>query len=177
MHAFNTFDLESFQYPNACARCAENEPSVPWELIFKELNFPDGIPTGLYNERREYNTYKTRVPICADCQRELKRQARVCWMLAAVAGAVVICYLLPYTLATGMNTRACYSTSIASGLFIGLVAGWLMKKTVIDGCGFAKYNGQKRTIRFKNKQFQELFDRLNFQSQGPTSWRSQVAGR
>lgn len=73
MHGFHTYEVDQFVYPNLCSRCAQHEPTATWRLVHSTIEFPDGMPTGMGNERRNYIDYFTQVPVCDQCHTALKR--------------------------------------------------------------------------------------------------------
>lgn len=166
MHGFNTFEVDSFQYPNTCARCAEHEPTGTWEIVHSTIEFPDGPPTNLPGERRNYNDYVARVPICNQCRAAVKKGMRLCWLVGAVTGAVAAFYLMDYLVPTGLKVPNCMLLSLAAAVAITIAVGWVLKLIAVDGLGFAKLDGLNTTMTFKNKEYQKLFDEKN-----PGAWK------
>jgi hypothetical protein len=175
MNTWNTFRDESFTYPNLCAKCAAPEPSATWELKYSEIEFPEGMPVSPYDQKpRNYNAFLTQVPVCQTCLASLRRRGRICWLLGAVVGAVSACFLLGYLQNLGgISPRGSVSTTVAAGIFVSLVAGYLLKMIFVDTLSFAKYNGREQKLQFQNKEFQAQYDRLNF-NYSPTT--GQYAG-
>ena len=168
----NTFDFEDFNYPDLCARCAKNEPSQPWKLVFSTIEFPDGPPTPYGNERRVFNDYICRVPVCSDCHGALNRQFRMCWGVGAIVGAIAGLGLMAYMLQLQhIKPLGCYLCGGALAVAVTLGVGYVLK-CIVAANAFARYDGFKRTLTFKNKEYQAAFDRANLTLSGTAaaSW-------
>jgi len=159
----NTFQNENFEYPNVCARCVKNEPTVPWKLRYYTFEQPDGIATAYNDNRRVYNTYVCLVPICAACHSELKRQRRLRWGMAALLGGGVGLGVMQYLLATSsLKPAGIFVTAGAAAVVAVGVIGYILDNIVAAWGGFAKYDGRSGTLRFQNKEYQAAFEKLNF---------------
>lgn len=170
MHEFNTFDNENFRYPNLCSRCAKNEPSGSWTLVHTTIEFPEGFTGG--HDKRAYNDYICRVPICSACQAELKRQSRICWGIGGVIGAASGLLLMQYMLTVPtIKPIGCYLASGGLAALVTFFVGYVLK-CIVASMSFASYDGLKRTLKFKNREFQAAFDRSNLTLNGSTepSW-------
>lgn len=157
----NTFDYENFEYPNACACCCQNEPSAAFKLVFSVMELPDGGPDlyGGDDKRRVFNDYVCRVPICTQCQSVLNRKTRLCWGAGAILGAGVGLGALLFSL-DAITPQLAYLTAGAAAVVSAIVFGFILK-SIFARVEFARYDGHKGTLTFKNKAYQAAFDKLN----------------
>ena len=166
MHGFNTFEVDTFRYPNVCSKCAKHEPGDTWEVVHSTIEFPDGPPTGAVGERRNYNDYVARVPICNACRTALKKSVRLCWLVGAVAGAVAAFYLMDYLASADLKPQGRILLALLAAVTTTIGLGWVLRVVGMEGFGFAKLDGLNARLTFTNKEYQKLFDEQN-----PTAWK------
>lgn len=131
----------SFQFPNACSRCAANPPSAEWDI-------------GTTQGNRKYHI---KVPICKDCLRYLRRAQILGWV-TTVAVAFPAFLLIPSI----VNNSDGMLWACGAGPMIGLAAGLIVRHACAD-FGFAKleYKRNNPTIRFKNRRYDKAFQQMN----------------
>jgi hypothetical protein len=161
MHGFHTYEVDQFVFPETCSRCAKDESTQTWRLVHSTIQFPDGMPTGAPGERRDYVDYITQVPVCDKCHTALKRGSRLCWLLGAVGGAVAAYFVMDYMVPAGIKLQGCILSAVAAAGVTTVLLGWTFKLIAVDGFGFAKLDGLNNKIKFKNKEYQRLFDEKN----------------
>ncbi len=170
MHGFNTFQVDVFRYPEKCARCAKDEVAATWDVVHCTIEFPDGPPTGMGGEKRNYNNYVAKVPICNPCHGALAGRARLCWGAGALVGSVTGLGLLLPMINAGIKLQGAFLCSTAAGVVVMIVVGWLAKLIAVDAFSFAKLDGLAPKIKFKNKDYQAAFDRLNAPTPQPQDY-------
>ena len=70
----------------------------------------------------------------------------------------------------GIKVQGAFLCSAAAGVVVMIVVGWLAKLIAVDAVSFAKLDGLRQTIQFKNKDYQAAFDRLNAPTPQPEDY-------
>jgi len=169
MNTWNTFRDEAYTFPNLCAKCAAPDPTETWQLKYYEVEYPEGMPWGPYDQKpRNYNTYLTDVPLCKECLGSVRWRSRYCWLAGGLAGVVAGIAMFGLISAHRPAEPDLGFVPFGAGLFVALAVGYVLKAVFVDALCFAKFNGREQKLAFRNKEFQAQFDRLNFQYSATT---------
>ena len=156
--------MSRYDYPNACCRCAAEQPMKTWGVQSYESKPGPGNSIVTI-------TYTSPVPVCDRCHRSLTILWLCCWFAALCAGAVAGWFI--YDWAIHRPFAETYPAFLQVGVPIllgGLIAwgvGWVLKAVFIN-YDFAYFDPNEQTMVFKNKQYQQVFDQLN--DAGGRSW-------
>jgi hypothetical protein len=172
MHTFNTIEMEGFLYPKKCARCAKDEVGATWRVVHATIEFPEGMPSHpMEHKPRNYTDYVARVPICKGCHGALSGRKRLCRGIGGLVGSATALALLLRMIDAGTKVEGAMLYSAVTGVGVAIVVGWVLKLIAVGASSFARLNGLEQRIRFKNKDYQAAFDRLN----APTPQESDYA--
>lgn len=151
----NTVNDGLVNLPNRCCRCL-GDPEATWEAkgtIYEKVD--------LTHVRSSTRTVK--LPICTSCGSALQRKERVRWIILAVCAGLFLALSFvvdpPASMGIGSGTiedRAPWNMAAAVwGFVVGLIPAAIYRGTykpvafTTDG------------LRFKNRRYQELYDKAN----------------
>jgi hypothetical protein len=163
--------MSEFNFPNACACCGKEEPDTLWKLKCSEvvLHEPE---LGYNRSMKDFNEYITHVPICSACERSLKLRDAACWGVGIACGAAAG-IALGFDMAADGDAKlpAIYIAGAVVGLIVAGTVGWLVRfvASLLGILTCADYQPRESRIRFYNKQYQQLFDSLNFTAHVPVT--------
>lgn len=155
--------MTRFSYPELCCRCSAARPAATWDVQSYDSKPGPGNSTVSI-------TYTSSVPVCSPCHRNLTILWCACWFVALIVGALAAAMIFQYASsrpnADSVPVWLNRGAPIFFGLLIAAGCGWLLKGIFIN-YDFVHFDPDKRTMVFKNQQYQAAFDQLN-----GGSWRS-----
>src|SRR5262245_6090830 len=158
--------MNRFEFPDFCCRCTAEEATQTWGV--QSYDSKDGPGNSVVTI-----TYTAPVPVCSGCHRSLSALWTCCWFAAACIGAASGWFIYNWAIhRPNANTFPDWlqiGAPMLLGAMIAWGAAWVLKCVFIN-YDFAYFDPDDQTMVFKNKQYQQLFDRLNHA--GGRSWGS-----
>jgi hypothetical protein len=154
--------IRGFVFPHVCSRCASRKATREWHMTS-----PDIPGLGLVNKNdRWVRSYELDVPVCDLCYSALERAALArtgAMILSALLGFAFSSWLLQQLLGSAVN-GVLFFLWVVVGTLLGLTFAVYIALPAIDyylkgQVGRVTNNG--RSIRFNNRSYQMLFNRMN----------------
>ena len=149
--------MSRFEYPNACCRCAAEQPAQTWGV--QSYDSKPGPGNSVVTI-----TYTVPVPVCVACHRSLTILLSICWFAALCVGGVSGWFIYDWAMhrpyAETYPPVLMVGMSVLLGGMIAWATVWTLKAIFIN-YDFAYFDpGQQRMV-FKNKRYQQIFDQIN----------------
>lgn len=148
-----------YVFPHVCSRCAGRKAVKKWTV-----KSPD-IP-GAFLLENQITIQTFEVPVCDLCYKELENAAlaRIAILVGGVfLGMIISAYLLQFWL--GSNTNGLlFFFWIFLGAVLGLAFSAVLGLPLIDrflNYKIARILNKGRGVRFTNRTYQQLFNRMN----------------
>jgi hypothetical protein len=160
--------MSEFNFPNACARCGKNEPDTGWKVKCSEMVLHE--PELGMQSMKTFNDFIIDVPICTGCERSLKRWGALCWPVGLACGLMAgVAAGFALAANTELKLPGIYLGASVIGLFAAAIVGVGMQiiLSLVGILSFAEYRPRESKMQFRNKDYQQHFDRLNFTTHLP----------